>query len=480
MRPAILLFSTVCAFGLNGCATPGKLGLEPVAKPLESYAVDKSLAGGVADFPDAQWWNAYHDPALSALIEEGLANSPDLQRATARAQAAQALIGQARSLLLPQLSASGSVTEQKMSQNQIIPKPFVSDDLLDEGKVSGSLSFNLDLWGKNRTALAAATSDARAALVDAAQARLILSTAIASSYYELGRLAGQRAMADRSLKIVQRMEQLTSKRVEQGLDNKAALKEAQSQAARAHGELLVVDEAIVLGRHALAALLGAGPDRGLSLEPPNLSVAAKTELPDNLAANLLGRRPDVVAARLRSQAALSREKSARAAFYPNINLMAVGGLQSIGLDKLMQADSAFAQFGPAVQLPLFDGGALRSGLRRARAGRWEAVAHYDATLVAALRETADAISSKAIVKDRLTYARQAWKAQKAAYQLIQKRQQVGLANDLQLLSAENSMIAAQRLLVAIEAQNIFADIALVRALGGGFGAKTVAETESGQ
>src|SRR5262249_2808149 len=147
-------------------------------------------------------------------------------------------------------------------------------------------------------------------------------------------------------------------------------------------------------RHAIAALMGAGPDRGLAIARPEVTLVRAFGLPRELAADLLGRRPDIVAARLRAEAAARRIDQARAAFYPNVNLVAFAGVQSIGLDMLGRSGSSIGSIGPAISLPIFDGGRLRSQLRGADADYALAVANYDDTVVRALQDVADATASQ--------------------------------------------------------------------------------------
>src|SRR5262249_43388931 len=154
----------------------------------------------------------------------------------------------------------------------------------------------------------------------------------------------------------------------------------------AQAELDLLDERILLARHQIAALLGAGPDRGLDITLPKAEAVKAFGLPPNLAVNLVGRRPDIVAARLRAEAAALRIKAAHAAFYPNVTINAYVGQQSLSLDKLFNPAAAIGSIGPAVTLPIFDGGQLAGAYRGARADYDAAVAAYDQTLVQALQD----------------------------------------------------------------------------------------------
>src|SRR5262249_55244066 len=157
------------------------------------------------------------------------------------------------------------------------------------------------------------------------------------------------------------------------------------------------DEALAQTRNRLAALVGAGPDRGLTITPRAGEALRAFGLPANLAANLIGRRPDIVAARWRAEAAAQRVGEARAAFYPNVNLAAFIGAESLGISNLTQSGSDIGSVAPALSLPIFDSGRLQAGLQRADAERDAAIDAYDATLTEALHDVADvAVSERAL------------------------------------------------------------------------------------
>ncbi|WP_347400427.1 efflux transporter outer membrane subunit [Sphingomonas paeninsulae] len=333
--------------------------------------------------------------------------------------------------------------------------------------MTGTFSFNLDLWGRDRAALAAATSETEAARVDFEQARLMLSTGIASAYADLSQYYVQRDVAVDALKVRQSTVDLTSQRVAVGVDTRGSLRQAESRVPSARADIAALDEAIVLTQHRLAALLGAGPDRGLQIARPVLR-DAPTGVPMNAGVDLIGRRPDIVAARLRAEAAAKRIKVAKADFYPNISLSAVVGLQSLGLGQLFNSGSSYGTGGAAFSLPIFDGGRIAGRYRGARGEYDEAVARYDSTLIAALRETADALSSRQAADVRLNDQRQALAAAEEARKIAALRYRGGLSNQLPVLNGDDTVLISRRAVADLEARRLSLDIALIRALGGGY------------
>jgi NodT family efflux transporter outer membrane factor (OMF) lipoprotein len=191
-------------------------------------------------------------------------------------------------------------------------------------------------------------------------------------------------------------------------------------------------------------------------------------LPATLSAELVGRRPDLVAARLRAEAAAKRIDVAQAQFYPNVNLSAFIGAQSLELDMLTKNGSDIGSIGPAITLPIFDGGRLRGRLRGAEADYAEAVANYEKTLVQALQEVADAAVSQRALSPQLELIEAAVASAEEAWRVQNERYEGGLANYLEVLNAEDYLLANQRTRTDMTTRSLTLDIALQRALGGGY------------
>jgi len=434
-------------------------------------------ARGNALWPPDQWWRLAGDPQLTALIEEGLVNSPQVAAATARIRRAEAEAQRVGAARMPSLGAETEGGLRRQSGNTGIPAQFLPQGWQDYGQVSLSFGFDLDLWGRNRAALAAATSEARAAVVDAAQARLVLSVAITAAYAELGRHYRERDNAEAVLANQRTQRDLVTTRERNGLDNRASLRRADAEVAMAEQDLAAVDENIALRRNQLAALVGAGPDRGLSITRPPLLPSTPAGVPESVNTDLLGRRPDIVAARERVEAAASRIKVARAGFFPAINLRALIGLQSIGLGNLLDSGSQFGSAGPAISLPIFQGGALRAQYGSAQAVYDEAVANYNQTVITAYQQVADAVTQRDAADKRLSSTRAALAASEDALTLMRGRYRAGLVTYLDVLSSEAGVQNLRLAAIGLETYERGATLALIRALGGGFAATPPPSTE---
>lgn len=453
----------------SACATMPAATPARVAKAPEAYATAQSLpASETAAWPSDAWWKAYGDAQLDGLVDEALTGSPTLAQAEARLRRAQALANQAKAAQLPSIAANGSVERAKQSYNNGIPADFVPQGYNDYGRLSLDFSWELDFWGKNRAAVAAATSEAKAAQADAAQARLMLSTSVAAAYADLARLYAERDVAERSVALRQETLTLVSDRVTNGLDTRGELRQAEAGPPNARAELAAIDEQIAQTRNGIAALLGAGPDRGLAIARPSITTLKPFGLPANLAADLIGRRPDVVAAKWRAEAASKRIGQAKAAFYPNVNLAAGIGVQALHLSDLFDSGSDIGSVGPAVSLPIFEGGRLKANLRAAEADRDGAVAAYDGAVTQALRDVADVAASERALNTRLTESRAALAANEDGFRIATLRYKGGLSTYQNVLIAELAVLAQRRVVADLESRALTLDVALVRALGGGF------------
>ena len=455
---------------LAACASVPELGVAPQPKTAVAYESGKSLAAPPVAWPADDWWTAYEDSQLDALIGEALKGSPDLRVAQARLEKAEALQSVARASLLPSLTGQAQVADVKTSYNNGIPPAFTPHGLNGAGLVRLNFDYEIDFWGKNRSAVAAAASETRAAQAEAAEARLALSTGIAGVYADLARLYAERDVAEETLRVRQDTLTLVSDRVANGADTRAELMQAQAGAPTAREQLAGVDEDIALVRNRIAALMGEGPDRALDIQRPAAASLKPFGLPPTLAADLIGRRPDVAAARWRAEAAAKRIGVAKAQFYPNVNLAAVAGYQSLGLSKLFMSGSDEGQAGAALTLPIFEGGRLSATLKGARADYDEAVASYDGVVSRAFEQTADAAASERALGVRLGEAQAALAANREAYSTASLRYRGGLSNYQSVLLAEDAMLLSRRTVADLQARAFALDVQLVQALGGGFSA----------
>lgn len=451
---------------LAACASPG--GLAPQGKAIDpaSLTATQSLAAPSGEWPADAWWSRYGDPQLDRLVSAALHDSPTLALARARLERARAQAGMVASNDGLQVSANAEGAQQRLSENYIFP-PGVAGSYTSLNRVALDFSLELDFWGRNRAALDAAVGQARAAEAEAAGARLLLASAVTRAYLQFDRLHHLHAVADATLMQREKLQELVRLRQKAGLETKAEVQQAMGSIAAARAERGALDAQIVLVRNQLAALTGQGPDATLTLSPPTLHDSAAT-LPGALPADLLGRRPDVAAQRWRVEASARDSDAARAGFYPNVNLNAFVGLQSLGLGNLFESGSRVLGVGPAFHLPVFDSGRLRANLAGRHADQDAAVAQYNATLVDALRDVADQLASWRGADAEGRDQQAALARYEEAWRLTEVRYKAGLASYTAVLAAETPLLAQRRLTAELRTRRLEASAGLARAIGGGY------------
>jgi NodT family efflux transporter outer membrane factor (OMF) lipoprotein len=475
MKPLVTL-AFVAA--LAGCAS--YQGLSPRSEVdgtdagrTDALAAQRSLADAKltsASWPREDWWKGFADPQLDALIDEALAGTPSGRIARARLDRALALAQSSGAGLGPQVSASADSTRQRYSANGIFPPP-IAGATFTQTQLALNFSYDIDLFGRNRALYDAALGEARAAEVDLFAARLLVSSGVAHAYLQLGRAFDQLELTQMTLKQRTAIQDLTRKRVAAGLDSRVELKQVDISIPAARQRTAQLEEQIALLRNQLAALLGKGPDRGLAIERPRAQ-AWPVALPSALPADLLGRRPDVVAQRWRVEAARRGIDAAKAQFYPDINLAALVGVQSVTVSNLLSSGSAIPSFGAAVRLPLFDSGRLRGNLAARDAEYDLAVEQYNATLIDAIREVVDQIAAARSIEAQRGEVDAALGSAQEAYDLVVARYRGGLGSYLQVLTVESQLLEQKSLFIDLRARELEQSINLARALGGGFEERT--------
>lgn len=456
---------TLGALVLAGCASSA--GITSSARPIAPATLGLQAAQhSSAVLPASDWWRGLGSPGLDALVEQALAGNPTLGQAQARLVRAQALAAGVGASAGPQVNGTFDATTQRYSANSLYPPPLAgSVRTMATAQIGASWEF--DFFGRNRAAIAAAVGQQRAAQAEMQAARTVLANQVVRAYVQIGHLLALRDVAQRSLAQRNEMRGLIRQRVQAGLDT--AVEERQGDAALPEARLQIeqIDEHLMLTRHGLAILTAQRVD-ALDALTVNLSSLQRLALPVGVDADLLGRRADITAARWRVEAASSDVQAARAQFYPNINLNAFIGLSSIGLGKLIQADSAQLGVGPAIRLPIFDSGRLRANLGVKTADLDAAIETYNVAVQDAVRDAVDQLTSLQSLTRQQREQSQTHAGAQAAFDLIRQRYAAGLSTYLTVLNAESQLLAQQRLAADLGARVLDTEAALVRALGGGY------------
>jgi multidrug efflux system outer membrane protein len=467
VRPLVVIAAVLAA---AGCSIPPK----PDAPRLRNEAPLAGLAapqGGA--WPNPLWWKRYGDSQLDALEEKALAASPSIDEAHKRFSTAVRTIDVARAAGGASIQANAQVQRQRLSEHGLIPSQFLGFTWYNQGDLSLQFQYDFDLWGKNRAAIAAAVDEAHAAEAERSAASLMLTTAVADTYFSWQADQARLALAGETVAALERSRLLAAKRVARGVDAPDTEHQADKQIAAAREAQAGYAGSAPIRLAALAALLGIAPAELPKLEPRPLP-AIDAALPGDVGIDLLARRPDIAASRWRVEAALRRVDEARAEFYPDISLGAMVGLSSIDLDKLMTSGSRVAGFGPALHLPVFGQDRLHAAYGVSQAQLDAAASQYDAAVVDAARDVSTQALSLNQIEARRRERAQQLEATTRLRETAAARVRRGVADDRSLLAAEAAVLEQRDAAAALDAQAISTQIALTKALGGGYRLKDAA------
>jgi len=461
--------ATVIAIGalLAGCTTLGPDFKAPDA-PAQSAFRHLDAGSDSARLP-AAWWTVFHDATLDSLEARALRDNPGVQAAAQRLLQAQAQLGVVRAGQLPSVSlgagVSNSRTSAETSQGLALGGRSIEGN---NYSVGASLSYELDLWGRVRRVVEASDAQALAAQIDRDGVILLLSSQVASSYWQLRGLDAERAILEDALATRRESQQLVEARFNAGLSNELDVSRARIERANAEADLHEVQRQRNLVEHALATLVGSTPSAPL-LAAADVRLPQPPAIPVGLPASLVGQRPDLAASVAQLKAANAQIGVAEGAFYPALSLTGNFGYASQSLNDLTSGGARQFSAGPlALSLPIFDGGRNRANLALARARYDEAVANHQTTLLTALREVEDALSDLQQRQKQGDVQAQSQEAAARALLVAQARYERGVSTYLDVTDAQRSTLAADRAAAQIRTQRLLATVAVARALGGGW------------
>lgn len=455
-----------------GCASMQHI--EPVdrIRSPESLDMGKALEDAKVDarWPATDWYTAYGDPQLNQWIERAKAGSPTLATAMARLREAGAAAGIAKSAEIPHVDGTANLTRHDWPANGYYGPGVLGGNTTWDNTTALTLSYNLDLWGSEKNGALKALDAAHASAADARAAELELEVNIVQAYVDLSQNYALLDIAQQILLQQRQIAGLAQRRLTGGIGTQLELSQAEAPLPEAERQLEFYREAIELDRNELAALAGQGPGAGDEIQRPALSLAAQPSMPSVLPAELLGHRPDVVASRWMVAAQARGIDVSKALFYPNINLIASVSQMAAGgslLTFLSGPDRGWTA-GPAITLPVFEGGRLRSQLGAASAQYDEAVDHYNGTLVSALKNIADQVVQLRSLNLQLDAVGRSVTAARKSYQLANDGYRRGLTDYLDVLVSQSQLLHAQEGEARIRARRLAAYALLSAALGGGF------------
>lgn len=418
-----------------------------------------------------EWWTIFKDSELNDLEAQAVVANQDLKHAVARVSEARALARVSKSELFPSISANGSYSRNRLSENSATT-PSLDPDF---NAYSGSfdLDYELDVWGRVRRSVEAANADATSVATDLQVVLLTLTADVARNYQLLRSSDNEKLVIEATIKLRRDAVQLQETRNKAGLINEMDVTRARTELANVESEFQAVARRRAQVEHALAVLCGQPPanfavtPRATNILPP--------EIPVGLPSSLLQRRPDVVAAEQTLEAANARIGVAKAAFFPVIKLTGAAGYASADLSTIVDWPSRFAQFGPSISVPIFQGGRNVATLKAAEARYEQNVATYRGSVLGAFREVDDSLSDLRTLALQAEAVNRGLVSARDTVSLASERYQKGLTSYLDVVDAEREALKAERQDVQLRGDRAVSTILLAKALAGGWENPEVAQ-----
>ncbi len=478
-RPVVAAVAATLVAVLSGCAkhvayTPPSAPVPPAFREDPPLAFKESGQWKQADPADAfargEWWTIFHDPDLDKLERQVDVSNENLRVVQARYGEARAYVAQQKSARFPLVSTGPQITGQRFSNNKTLAPPANLNNYGDF-MLPVDLSYELDVWGRVRNVVAAAAQSAQASAADLETVRLSLHAEVAADYFNLRGLDEEGRILNGAVDAYAKALELTQSRFDGGIANRAEVEEAKTQVEATRAQAIDVTEKRAQLEHALAVLTGQPPEnfhlpgKPGRLEPP--------VIPAGLPSTLLERRPDIAGAERRVASANSEVGYAKASFYPQLVLSLTGGFEGGSIASWLAWPSRLWAIGPSAVQPLFDAGRRRAELDQARANYDATVANYRQQVLGAFQQVEDNLASLRILEEEAERQERAITAARRAEELSMERYKGGLVTYLEVVTAQNIRLQNERAGVDLQRRRMEASVYLVKALGGGWDAKSL-------
>lgn len=458
-----LLLSSAIAIAVAGCTDTPPPALKPGDVPA---AFEQKAPVNAPVWPAHDWWSAYGDPQLSALIGEAEAGNLDIAQAAARLREADARARQAGAALLPSIGATGTVSPQ---YGQVGSTSQQETDF----NAGLQVSYELDFWGKNRDVLDSAKAARAASLADRQTVALTVTSGVATTYFQLLSLRERITVARANLKSAQDILNIVQRRVTAGYSAPADLTQQRAALAAEQAVLPALEQQELETRDALAILMGKPPE-GFAVSGENLGTLEPPAVAPGLPSALLTRRPDIAAAEANLASAHADLAAARAAFFPSISLTAFAGIASPALGALGAAlntvpGTGFATSGTAsIFQTIFDNGGLEGKVEETKAREEELLAAYRGAVIASFSDVENALGSFTHLTAQEAALREQVTQSEKVLRSAQRKYVAGSADFLVVTDAQRALYTARDQLTDIRRARLAASVALYKALGGGF------------
>ena len=463
---------------LSGCVS---LPREEAAGELKvSPSLDMSVQEGVAKglvveaLPPCKWWEIFDDATLSSFVEMALINNPSLQEAQAKVEEARQAANVKRAALFPQIYLDAEANAQHLAKNGF----FRAYAPTIPGKVTEytlflDFTYEYDFWDKWKNLYLAAWGESRAREAEKAQADLIVSSSVAAVYFRLRADMWRFNLLRQQEGIYDELFRLRKRRFAHAIDNANQVLGAENALRMVQQQIAKSVQNIELDKHLLGSLVGEGPEADLQVCQISLDAAIVIPIPESLACDLLAYRPDLMAQIWRVEAAAHEVGAAKADFYPNIDVKALVGFDSVFFDKLFTQGSLASSVAPALHLPIFTAGRIRANLDAKRAILEEAIMAYNRLVLQAARDVADRLADLKAADQTLSLQKMIVQNRRESHQLIERRQVHAISNALENLDSSLEVVQQKWGEAEAQYQFYFAAIELMRSIGGGYVAECI-------
>lgn len=456
-----LLLTTACTLG------PDYRRPEAPTPPAFREGAPWKEATPADALPRESWWEIYGDPVLNDLQRRADAANQSLKAAVARVEQARAAARITETDLYPRIDLDPAVSRGRTPDAlTAVGRGFTSTVL----SVPFDLSWEVDLWGRVRRSVEAATAEYQATAADYENFRLTLQADLARNYFALRALDAEIDLLQRTVELRRQNLRLVDSLFRNGQVSRLDVSRAETEVATAEADLAGLQRRRSGFEHAIAVLVGEPassfslPAAPLDLQPPAIAAA--------LPSSLLERRPDIATAERLMMAANARIGAAKAAFFPAIRLTGSAGWASDELSTLFDWGNRSWALGPFVSLPIFDAGRKRAGLQGARAAWEESVALYRQQVLVAFSEVEDSLSDLQHLANQAEALQQAVTSARDAAELSGKRYRAGLVSYLEVVVSERTALLTEQFATQVQGQRLQASVSLIKALGGGWENRT--------
>src|SRR6267378_1728911 len=482
-RAARRVLPLLALTALPGCQylSVGPVYHRPSIEVPESYkeARDWKPAEPQDAKPRGNWWDPYDDADLDALMRQVAVSNQSVRLAAARYEQAVALLGNARSGYFPTITADVSSTRSQNaftvggggSGTTSASAAAAGKSTTTQDRASASMNWELDVWGRIRRNVESNRESAQASAGDLAGALLSEQATLAQAYFQLRVTDLDLALLERSMDGYSKALEVTQNRYQAGVAQRSDVTQAQTQLQNARAQWLDLGITRATLEHAIAVLVGK--------PPAALTIARKDETPTipaiplTLSSQLLERRPDIAAAERRTAAATAQIGIARAAWFPTLSLGATGGYASGSFSKLFEVPNRFWSLGPDLAGTLIDFGARHYQVRAAIANYDQSVATYRQTVLSAFQDVEDNLATLAVLARESVAERAAADAAAETLTITQNQYKAGTVDYLNVVSAQNASLSAERAWRDITNRSLSASVNLLKALGGGWSAASL-------